>query len=441
MTRGMTNNPPSPVDQRPMPFRMRCHTHLQRALRLLLPVAVFLASAALSAREWKNADGRTIEAEMLGMEKDRAIVVLPNKQRASLRARDLSVEDQNWIKQWAEGKSPLQILPPPPPWPANVQQPPIFVKGGAQQEGMFLFRSPKYEFVCDSEMSTAVMNDFATVAEGTIRLLYSLPVTLPSLEGKTFQARILRSRETYLRAGGPEGSAGVFITSGRGDGVLLVPVESMGIVSFMGKNTKGNDYKATVLIHEMAHQITAELIPLMPRWMTEGIAEYAAMIPYRNGVFYLGERERVLAMRQRIEFYQQLTRMGVDFRGSWVMKPSELLRTPEGDWNTAVETHEAQIMLHRLYISSMYVVHYFMHLADNGDARRVRNYFHVLGDGALWLHSRGRQGSLPEEVERRNPDSLDEVRGIFLRSLFTQEELSTIDADFVARYRALGVGM
>jgi hypothetical protein len=402
---------------------------------------LLLGGTALLAREWKNGDGRTLQAEMLGVEKDRAVVMLPNRQRTSLRIADLSEADQTWIKEWATGKTTMQALPPVPPWPNNVQQAPIFVKSGDASEGEFTFSSRHYEFVCDAEMSTAVMNDFATVAEGTIKLLHSLPVTFPSLEGRTLQARILRSRENYAKAGGPEGSAGVFISNGRGEGVLLVPFESLGIVNFMGKNTKGDGYKATVLIHEMAHQVTADLIPLMPRWMTEGIAEYAAMIPYRNGVFYLGERERILAMRQRIEFYQQLTRAGVDFSGRWVMKPSELVKTTSAQWDTTKEGHDALIALHRLYISSMYFTHYLMHLADNGDARRIRHYFHVVGDGALWLRTRGREGSLPPEVENNERASLDEVRAMFLKSLFTPDELDAIDADFEAKYRALGVGL
>lgn len=372
-------------------------------LRIAACLAIsLLGASALVAREWKHGDGRTVEAEILGVERGRVVVVMSNRQRASVRMEELSSADQAWVAEWSAGKSPIQLLPPAPPWPANVQQAPIFVNGGNAVDGEYLFSSEHYEFVCDAEMSKAVMNDFATVAEGTIKLLHSLPVRFPSLEGKTFQARIVKNRDNYARAGGPEGSAGVFISNRMGEGVLLVPFESLGIVNFMGKNTKGDGYKATVLIHEMAHQVTSELIPLMPRWMTEGIAEYAAMIPYRNGVFYLGERERVLAMRQRIEFYQQLSRVGVDFGGRWVMKPSELVKTTTQAWDTTREGHDAQIALHRLYISSMYFTHYLLHLADNGDARRIRNYFHVVGDGSLWLRTRGRLARCRRKWRRMN---------------------------------------
>ncbi len=425
---------------RPSPLPVPALARATAGAWLTAACCLLLAGPCAHAREWKSVDGRTIEAEMLGMEKDKVVVLLPTRQRVSLNIRNLSSQDHDWLEKWTQGKSPLQILPPPA-WPANVQQAGIHVKGGPSDNGWFVFKSPHYEFACDAEMSASVMNDFATVAEGTIKLLHSLPITMPSLEGRTLHARILRSEENYLRAGGPPGSAGVFIGSGRGEGVLLVPFESLGIVNFMGKNTKGNDYKATVLIHEMAHQVTAELLPLMPRWMSEGLAEYAAMVPYRNGVFYLGERERVLAMRQRIEFYQQLTRMGVDIQVRWVMKPSELVSTPDRAWNTANEGHDAQIALHRLYISAMYFTHYLLHLADGGDARRIRHYFHTLGDVALWLKTGGQEGSVPDGLADRPALSLEEVRGMFLQRLFTPDELSSIDADFEAKYRALGVGL
>ena len=203
------------------------------------------------------------------------------------------------------------------------------------------------------------------------------------------------------------------------------------------KNTKGHDYDATVLIHEMAHQVTAPLIPLMPRWMAEGLAEYTANIPYHNGVFQLGERERLLALRQRLDYYQQLSRDGV-VQGPWIMPPSQLMAMPDSEWNTARGGREAVLTLHRLYLSSMFLTHYFLHFADNGDARRMRVYFEVLNKAAEHLASRGQRGSLPPEVMRRPNASLDEVRQLFLQPLFSPQTLPMLDDDFRRRHAALG---
>ena len=405
-----------------------------------LAVVLLLTGSALGqARQWKEAaTGRTVHAELLGIERGLAVLLLPGGRRSGLDVEKLSPEDRDYLRGWAQSRSPAAQLPPVQ-WPAVVQQPAIHVKGGAQTDGAFVFKSQHYEFQCDAEVSVSVMNDFATVAEGTIRLLYAMPFQLPSLEGKTFPARILASRENYEKAGAPPGSAGVFISGGRvyGEGVLLVPFESLGIERFGGKNTKGYDYDATVLIHEMAHQVTAPLIPLMPRWMAEGLAEYTANIPYHGGVFQLGERERILALRQRLDFYQQLSRDGV-VTGPWIMMPSKLVAMPDSEWNTARGGRDAVLTLHRLYLSSMFLTHYFLHFADNGDARRVRLYFQVLNEAAAYLASRGARGSLPPEVARRPEASLDEVRELFLRPLFKPEELPALDAAFRQRYTALG---
>ena len=93
-----------------------------------------------------------------------------------------------------------------------------------------------------------------------------------------------------------------------GDGILLVPFESLGIEQFAGRNTKSYNYHATVLIHEMAHQATSDVLMLMPKWVAEGLAEYAGSMIYRNGVFYLGARERLQALHQRLDAYDKLTR-------------------------------------------------------------------------------------------------------------------------------------
>lgn len=414
---------------------------------------VFCFPVVAQAREWKDVSGRAIEAEILGVEQGSAVVLNAGKQRVSLPINKLSPADQEWVKQWSKDKSALQIFPSPS-WPQTVQQPEIHVTGGAQKGAGFVFNGPHYEFRCDAEVSPSVMNDFATVAEGTLRLVYSLPVAFPSLEGKTYSARILQSAEAYARAGGPAGSGGVFISSMSGDGVLLVPFSSLGIEQFAGRNTKGNDYSATVLVHEMVHQATGELLTLMPRWVSEGLAEYAANTIYRNGVFYTGERDRILSLRQRLESYDKLTRNNqpafaspsnkvtsngsAQVMDSWVIRPSELLNKSESAWRTDVNSNAAIVQVHRLYLSSMFLMHYYLHLADNGDARRIRLYFQELNKASTYFRTRGKNGSLPDELLKQKGITIDEAQDVFLKHLYSPSELSALDADFKARFNALG---
>ncbi len=427
----------------------------------LLGAALLLESASsiLCAREWKDITGRKLEGELLGFEKDSVVVLLPNKQRVFLPVEKLCPADQAWTHEWAKDKSPAQRLPMPR-WPETVQQPEIKLTNGTRKEGGFIFNSPHYEFNCDAEVSVSVMNDFATVAEGTVRLLYSLPLQLGPLEGRIYNARICRSRATYERAGGPSGSAGVFITASMsGDGVLLVPFESLGIEQFLGKNTKSYDYRATVLIHEMAHQVTAELLQLMPKWVAEGLAEYAGNMTYRNGVFYLGPRDRVQALRLRLDFYDKLTREqgtrvmaspstnpskisdsgtpAARLPESWIMRPSALIKTSESAWATNVGGRASMIQLHRMYLSSMFLMHYFLHIADNGEARRIRLYFEGMAQDAAWFRSMGKNGSPPPDYITRKT-SLEDIRDHYLKVLVTPDQLEALDADFRSKYIALG---
>ena len=54
--------------------------------------ALLGATLPLSAREWRDVADRKLEGEMLGIERDSAVVVLPNKQRVLLPVANLSAD-------------------------------------------------------------------------------------------------------------------------------------------------------------------------------------------------------------------------------------------------------------------------------------------------------------------------------------------------------------
>ncbi|MCE9518265.1 MAG: hypothetical protein K8R87_01655, partial [Verrucomicrobia bacterium] len=216
-------------------------------------------------------------------------------------------------------------------------------------------------------------------------------------------------------------------------------------------------YHATVLIHEMTHQVTAELLQLMPKWVAEGLAEYAGNMTYRNGVFYLGPRDRVQALRQRLDFYDKLTRdqetrvmaspstkfnnnnspAATRLPESWIMRPSALIKKSETAWATNAGGRASMIQLHQMYLSSMFLMHYFLHIADNGDARRIRLYFEGMAQDAAWFRTMGKNGSPPPDYITRRT-SLEEIRDHYLKVLVTPDQLDALDADFRAKYIALG---
>ncbi len=385
-------------------------------------------------REWVDGTGRVLEGEMLGVERGGAVVVAGGK-RVWLGVGKLSAVDQIWVKRWCEGKSVGEQLPPPV-WVGTVPQAEVHVSGGGEVGGAWVFKSAHYVFRCDAEVSASVMNDFATVAEGTLKLVGSLPVAMPGLEGRTLTAQVVQSAEAYERGGGPAGSAGVFTYDETGDGVLLVPFSSLGIEKFGGKNTKSYGYSAKVLVHEMTHQAMGEWLAWMPKWVAEGMAEYAAQTTYRNGVFYTSAKDRVVAMKQRLEYVRAA--LGGEGK-ALVMRPSEVMAAPESAWTTEGKSGEESLAVHRMYVSSMLLMHYYLHLADKGEARRIRWYFQELEAANRYFRSGGKEGSLPEGLGERGRVGREEVRAHFLKLLEDPAGPGALDADFKARYAALGV--
>ena len=93
----------------------------------------------------------------------------------------------------------------------------------------------------------------------------------------------------------------------------------------------------------MVHQATSNMILLMPRWVAEGMAEYGANMTYRNGTFYLTERERLQALRRRLEFYENINKELIAknpgsampiacLPGSCILRTSSRSRNPRGCW-------------------------------------------------------------------------------------------------------------
>lgn len=95
------------------------------------------------------------------------------------------------------------------------------------------------------------------------------------------------------------------------------------------------------------------------------------------------------------------------------------------------------IQLHRMYLSSMFLMHYFLHMADNGEARRIRIYFEELNRDAGWFRTMGRDGSPPPAFITRKT-SIEDIHAHYTNILFSKDQLAALDADFSARYRLLG---
>ncbi len=76
------------------------------------------------------------------------------------------------------------------------------------------------------------------------------------------------------------------------DKVFRIPFEELGISAQPGaggayyrKGAINND----TITHEITHQMMHDLVPYMPIWLVEGLAEYTSNLPYRSGVFQVSD--------------------------------------------------------------------------------------------------------------------------------------------------------
>lgn len=175
-------------------------------------------------------------------------------------------------------------------WPKLIKasSPEITIIKEDDEENVFIYHSPNFEFVCDVKISTNIIKNFSTLFEATRSYCQEIPLSMVKAhmpeDTLKFKILLFETKESYYKNGGPPGSAGVYMS---GSGVIMVPLSGLGVKK-VGSGYMF-DYKATnkTLPHEITHQLTnTEYFASGARgWFSEGLAEYIAVTDYRSGKF------------------------------------------------------------------------------------------------------------------------------------------------------------
>jgi hypothetical protein len=247
-------------------------------------------------------------------------------------------------------------------WPRTValdEKPAVTVVKEDAEAHQFIYRSPHYEFQCDSKLGANVVREFGRMFEATWLINCMLPLDLkprPEKLRESFLARLFTSKADYMEAGGIQGSAGVYMTSKK---ALMVPLSSLGVqmvgnrVSLAESDARDN----ATLIHEITHQMMNHWMGILPTWYVEGSAEYVSMLDYNsNGRFSLIGLNRQL---------QNFTGGGKSF----VMIDLEELMTIDYERWTAALGPDGYA--HANYASAGALTYFFYHVDDKGDAAHI----------------------------------------------------------------------
>lgn len=271
-------------------------------LRYLLILTAMVAVSP--ARTWSDRQGRKIEGKLVASDDREIVLRLKSGKNVKIPIDRLSEADQEFLENGggpeeedeveenedtAEEKHPGPLENFDAPWPDSVhfkEDPEVQVVEEDQVASRFVYESSNYRFICDVRLSKQVVKGFAVMFEATHDYCRALPLALSGgirKDGK-YNILLFEAKESYIKAGGPPDSAGVFI-SGRNE--VLVPLVSLGVRKVGSGYMLDRDKSNGTLIHEITHQLTPG--PYYEEgamgWFSEGIAEYTTATPYRNGKF------------------------------------------------------------------------------------------------------------------------------------------------------------
>lgn len=354
--------------------------------------ALFLTSAAVSrAGTWTNSVGRTFEANFVRLHGTDVIFTTPAGRKFSTPLTEMSVADQNRLRNGTPAnrtRRPNAVsikkgaaIPAGTSnlgwsWPREVKLSGSTACKTISEDAKarrFIYECPGYRFTCDARITSDALRNFSVLFETTREYAKMLPLSMKR-SGPSDKRNILLFGETkdYTRAGGPLGSAGVFMPS---TGAVMVPMSSLGLVKGNTGYSLNPKRQNNILIHELAHQLTPDLYfaPGVRGWFSEGLAEYMAVTPYNWGYFRSDPHGNVV-----MKYVSARGNSGTGGRnlGTKITVP------PLKDFFRMDYRIFAGRNANSNYGAGLLLVHYFFHMEGGGKAKRITRYLKGLHAGA-----------------------------------------------------------
>lgn len=358
-------------------------------ISLIMITATFSARAEM--RQWTSADGRKIDAKILGVDGS-TVRLETSRGKFELPLSKLSKEDQAFAKEWAEkqkaaaeesGKKMATTVGnfenlKLGQWPqyvvAELETSQIETVNALEAaQGQFVYRTPHFEFHAPDRLSNSVIREFARIFEATYAFVDQMPIGLaPKASENGFYKTILyMSRNDYYADGGMAGSGGMFTWRRRGNemsGMIKVPLPNLGVEYTGTRFIVDHKKRSTTLTHEIVHQIMIRwLATSMPTWLSEGLAEVVSSQDYNNGRFKLNSMNRAIA--------EAVTRgKGRDFR---MVNLEKLMNITHSEWASDLASGQGG----RNYNSASVLTYYFLRLEGEGNGAHLVDFLQDITSG------------------------------------------------------------
>ncbi len=298
---------------------------------------------------------------------------------AKLSAADQAHVTQSQIKPSsakpvasAEAKIPQNF---DAPWPELIrftEDPAIATIEEDAEKKRFIYESAHYRYVCDVRLAKSVVKGFAVMFEATHLYCRTLPLALHGgiLKDGKHQILLFEQKDDYIQAGGPPGSAGVFMG---GKGVVMVPLGSLGVKPLGSGYMLDRDKSSKTLPHELTHQLTprAYFEKGAMGWFSEGIAEYVAVTPYRAGTFTVRGNQK--------DIFDYVTGYGSKEMGGRALGTEIQLPALKTFMLQSYADFLEQSQIN--YGCGLLITTYFLHMDGAGDGKRIKAFLKALHDG------------------------------------------------------------
>ena len=260
-------------------------------------------------------------------------------------------------------------------WPRTVYGPSsIHLKKiqSLSKKNLLIYESANYRFLINTKVEPRVIQRFAVLFETTHKFVSSLPINASGHymeKGGKFPIYLFSDHASYHRAGGPQGSAGVYTA---GNQSVLVPMPVLG-VEWDGRKweyKKGGSNR--VLSHELTHQLCAG--PAFSSWYIEGGAEYVASTRYTHGVYHSNNG------KQRVFDYVR-NKDGLDDGSGRRLGSRISMISLESYMNLPYAGFTEGKDASKNYGVGLLLTYYFYHHDGRGKAARIKQYIKAVQQG------------------------------------------------------------
>ncbi len=375
--------------------------------RWISGLALWAMGSFVLAKEWTSTDGKVIEADVVTATAASVTLKMENGKIFNVPMDRLAKESQDEVRKWiaentgdkkkkegAKGETKRDFVDNfDADWPDTISADTTMEVEVAKEDAEkkeFIYHSVHYEFVCDSKLNTSVVRKFARLFEATYDYCRALPISSQrahlSLEDKRHRIELFADRADYIKNGGPPSSAGVFMG---GKNIIMVPLESLGVIASGSSYRVDYDKGNKTLPHEITHQLTDECYYSEGArgWFTEGLAEYVGTTPYTSGGTF-----KVRTNRDSLVEY--VTAYGSDRSGGRAIGKDIAMAKPLRYW-MMMPYDEFLSEPQRNYGMGALVTYYFFHMDGDGDRKAITDFMKAL--------QAGKKGEEALEVLRMGP--------------------------------------